>query len=189
MEQLTEVTVQPIDLAAWAPYALEVQAQAFGLSAQEVAVRLHIVARHAEQPGVLGYGAFSGGRLVGFGYGMPNQREHWWSTVIEPHLEARGHGDWLDGVFAVTELHVLPDYQGRGLGSTLIRTLCERSGLNRSILSAIDEETPARRLYRSLGYRDLARAVRFPNTDRPYAVMGARLPLLDRGYSTLANSR
>ncbi|PYC81957.1 GNAT family N-acetyltransferase [Streptomyces tateyamensis] len=177
MEQLTEVTVQPIDLAAWAPYALEVQAQAFGLSAEEVAVRLHIVARHALQPGVLALGALAGGRLVGFGYGMPNQRSQWWSTVIEPHLEARGYGDWLDDVFAVTELHVLPEYQGQGLGSSLIRSLCERSGQPRSILSAIDAETPARRLYRALGYHDLARAVRFPATDRPYAVMGAQLPL------------
>ncbi|GAA1070048.1 GNAT family N-acetyltransferase [Kitasatospora nipponensis] len=180
MEQLTEVTIQPIDLAAWAPYALEVQSAAFGLSPEEIAVRLHIVGRHAEQPGVLALGALNAGRLVGFGYGMPNRREHWWSTVIQPYLEARGHGEWLDEVFAVTELHVLPDYQGRGLGSALIRALCEQSGRSRSILSAIDAETPARRLYRSLGYRDLARAVRFPNTDRPYAVMGARLPLLDR---------
>ncbi|MFI9275879.1 GNAT family N-acetyltransferase [Kitasatospora sp. NPDC052896] len=178
MEQLTEVTIQPIDLAAWAPYALEVQSAAFGLTPQEVAVRLHIVARHAQQPGVLALGALQGNRLVGFGYGMPNRREHWWSTVIEPHLEAGGFGDWLDEVFAITELHVLPEFQGHGLGTSLIRRLCERSGLPRSILSAIDAETPARRLYRSLGYRDLARAVRFPNTDRPYAVMGARLPLL-----------
>ncbi len=180
MEQLTEVTIEAIDLAAWAPYALDVQAVAFGLSPEEVAVRLQIVGRHALQPGVIALGALSGGRLVGFGYGMPNHREHWWSTVIEPHLEARGYGDWLDDAFAVTELHVLPDFQGHGLGSSLIRSLCERSGRPRSILSAIDAETPARRLYRSLGYRDLARAVRFPNTVRPYAVMGAQLPLRGR---------
>ncbi|MEW1911480.1 GNAT family N-acetyltransferase [Kitasatospora sp. NPDC085895] len=188
MEQLTGVTIEAIDLAAWAPYALEVQALAFGLTPEEVAVRLHIVGRHAQQPGVLALGAMSGGRLVGFGYGMPNSREHWWSTVIQPYLEAGGYGDWLDGVFAVTELHVLPGYQGRGLGSSLIRGLCERSGKDRSILSAIDAETPARRLYRSLGYRDLARAVRFPNTVRPYAVMGARLPLA-AVHSQAANSR
>ncbi|MDH6579668.1 GNAT family N-acetyltransferase [Kitasatospora sp. MAP5-34] len=178
MEQLTEVTIEAIDLAAWAPYALDVQTVAFGLSPEEVAVRLQIVGRHALQPGVIAFGAMHGGQLVGFGYGMPNHREHWWSTVIEPHLEARGYGDWLDDVFAITELHVLPEFQGYGLGSSLIRTLCERSGRPRSILSAIDAETPARRLYRSLGYRDLARAVRFPNTVRPYVVMGAQLPLL-----------
>ncbi|MGW6914084.1 GNAT family N-acetyltransferase [Kitasatospora sp. NPDC054939] len=177
MEQLTGVTIEAIDLAAWAPQALEVQAVAFGLTREEVAVRLHIVGRHALQPGVSALGAFSGRRLVGFGYGMPNRREHWWSTVIQPHLEEHGHGSWLDGVFAITELHVLPGFQGHGLGTALIRSLTGASGLDRSILSAIDAETPARRLYRALGYRDLARAVRFPNTDRPYAVMGAHLPL------------
>ncbi|MDH6128601.1 GNAT family N-acetyltransferase [Kitasatospora sp. GP82] len=189
MEQLTEVTIEAIDLAAWAPSALAVQAVAFGLRPEEVAVRLQIVTRHAQQPGVLALGAFSEGRLVGFGYGMPNRRDHWWSTVIEPYLAARGHGDWLDGVFAVTELHVLPEFQGRGVGSSLIRSLCECSGLPRSILSAIDAETPARRLYRSLGYRDLARQVVFPSTVRPYAVMGAPLPLLMPGQSQDANSR
>ncbi|MEV4615603.1 GNAT family N-acetyltransferase [Kitasatospora sp. NPDC049258] len=188
MKQLTEVTIEAIDLAAWAPAALEVQAVAFGLGPAEVAIRLPLVGRHALQPGVMALGAMSAGRLVGFGYGMPNHREHWWSTVIQPHLEAAGHADWLDDVFAVTELHVLPDFQGRGVGSSLIRTLCERSGKDRSILSAIDAETPARRLYRALGYQDLARAVRFPNTLRPYAVMGAPLPLRP-SHSQDANSR
>ncbi|MFE7562569.1 GNAT family N-acetyltransferase [Kitasatospora sp. NPDC057500] len=188
------VTVEAIDLAAWAPQALDVQAVAFGLTPEEVMVRLHIVGRHAQQPGVIAFGAFGGGRLVGFGYGMPNRREHWWSTVIEPYLVARGHGDWLDDVFAVTELHVLPEFQGRGVGSALIRTLTGRSGMDRSILSAIDAETPARRLYRALGYRDLARAVHFPNTERRYAVMGAPLPLRGAGgggpaQSAPANSR
>ncbi|MFI5534571.1 GNAT family N-acetyltransferase [Kitasatospora sp. NPDC051853] len=186
MEQLTEVTIEAVELAAWAAEALEVQAVAFGLTADEVAVRLQIVRRHALQPGVLAFGAFSGQRLVGFGYGMPNRREHWWSTVIEPHLERNGYDDWLDGTFAVTELHVLPGFQGQGVGTRLIRSLTEGSGARRSILSAIDAETPARRLYRSLGYRDLARMVLFPNTVRPYAVMGAQLPL---GQSQSANSR
>ncbi|MFJ8436899.1 GNAT family N-acetyltransferase [Kitasatospora sp. NPDC094019] len=189
-----EVRIEPVDLAAWAPQALDVQAVAFGLTPEEVMVRLHIVGRHAQQPGVIALGAFGGGRLVGFGYGMPNRREHWWSTVIEPYLVARGHGAWLDDVFAVTELHVLPEFQGRGVGSALIRTLTARSGADRSILSAIDAETPARRLYRSLGYRDLARAVHFPNTERRYAVMGAPLPLRGAGgadvvQSAPANSR
>jgi ribosomal protein S18 acetylase RimI-like enzyme len=175
---MNDVTIELIDLAGRAEDALAVQAVAFGLTDEEVAIRLQIVARHAAEPGVIALGALRGRRLVGFGYGMPNRRTHWWSSVIQPHLEAGGRGHWLDNSFAVTELHVRPAYQGRGLGRAMIRELCDRSGLPRSILSAIDAETPARRLYRSLGYTDLARPVFFPNTDRPYAVMGARLPLL-----------
>ncbi|AXI79662.1 GNAT family N-acetyltransferase [Peterkaempfera bronchialis] len=174
---MDDVTIEPFDLADRAEEALAVQALAFGLTDEEIAVRLQIVTRHAGYPGVIALGAMRGRRLVGFGYGMPNDRAHWWSTVIQPYLEAGGNGHWLDDSFAVTELHVLPACQGRGLGTALITGLCGRSGLPRSILSAVDAETPARRLYRALGYADLARAVMFPNTDRPYAVMGAVLPL------------
>jgi ribosomal protein S18 acetylase RimI-like enzyme len=173
------VTISAIDLAARAADALDVQAHAFGLTAEEVAVRRQIVVRHATLPGTRAFGAVlaDSDRLVGFGYGMPNDREHWWSTVIEPYLDRAGHEHWLDDAFAVTELHVLPGYQGIGLGRALISTLCTGVPQSRTILSAIDRETPARRLYRSLGYIDLARPVLFPNTFLPYTVMGAPLPL------------
>jgi ribosomal protein S18 acetylase RimI-like enzyme len=183
---MDDVTIEPFDLAGRAAEALAVQAAAFGLSAEEVAVRLQIVGRHALVPGVRAFGAVarnhpgSIGRLVGFAYGMPNDRTHWWSSVIEPYLEANGHGIWLDQSFSVTELHVHPGYQGLGFGRRLITTLCAGTSLPRSILSAVDHDTPARALYRSLGYRDLARRVMFPNTPVPYAVMGAPLPFPPR---------
>lgn len=174
---MDEVRIEPIDLAAYAAAALDVQAVAFGLGPEEVALRLQIVQRHAQLPGVHAVGALQGRMLVGFGYGMPNDRSHWWSTVIEPYLAANGHSLWLDDAFSVTELHVHPRYQGFGFGRALITALCAASPLPRSILSAVDRETPARALYRSLGYQDLARRVIFPNTLLPYAVMGAPLPL------------
>lgn len=183
---MNDVTIEPFDLAGRASEALAVQAAAFGLGSEEVAVRLQIVGRHALVPGVRAFGAVERsdprglGRLVGFGYGMPNDRSHWWSSVIEPHLEANGLGFWLDQSFSVTELHVHPDYQGLGFGRRIITTLCTGTRLPRTILSAIDRETPARALYRSLGYQDLARQVMFPNTAVPYAVMGAPLPFPPR---------
>jgi ribosomal protein S18 acetylase RimI-like enzyme len=183
---MDDVTIEPFDLAGRAAEALAVQAAAFGLSSEEVAVRLQIVGRHALVPGVRAFGAVERrrpgayGRLVGFAYGMPNDRSHWWSSVIEPHLESNGNGIWLDQSFSVTELHVHPERQGRGLGRLLITTLCAGTSLPRSILSAIDRDTPARALYRSLGYRDLANHVMFPNTAVPYAVMGAPLPFPPR---------
>ena len=183
---MDDVTIEPFDLAGRATEALAVQTAAFGLTGEEVAVRLQIVARHALVPGVRAFGAVArerpgaAGELVGFAYGMPNDRAYWWSSVIEPYLQANGHGRWLDHSFAVTELHVHPDYQGLGFGRRLITTLCAGSGLPRTILSAVDHDTPARTLYRSLGYQDLARRVMFPNTAVPYAVMGAPLPFPPR---------
>ncbi|MCX5229039.1 GNAT family N-acetyltransferase [Streptomyces sp. NPDC006553] len=176
-----EVMIGPVNLAARVDEALAVQALAFGLDEDEVAVRRHIVLRHLLNPGALAYGATTAeGRLVGFVYGMPNDRGHWWSTVVEAYLRATGTVEWLDDSFVITELHVHPAHQGRGVGRELITTITDESAQPRSILSAIDTDSPARGLYRSLGYEDLARQVHFPSAVRPYAVMGASLPLKRR---------
>ncbi|RST13048.1 GNAT family N-acetyltransferase [Streptomyces sp. WAC05374] len=175
---MDDVVVRPVDLAARVDDALAVQALAFGLTEDEVAVRRHIVLRHLLSPGARAYGATTPeGRLVGFVYGMPNDRTHWWSTVVQPYLVREGNDSWLDDSFVITELHVHPGYQGRGIGRELITTITDAARQPRSILSAIDVENPARLLYRALGYQDLARQVHFPSAAKPYAVMGAPLPL------------
>ncbi|MEU9568149.1 GNAT family N-acetyltransferase [Streptomyces sp. NPDC048161] len=175
------VRIGPIDLAARVDEALAVQAVAFGLGPEEIEVRRHIVLRHLDHPCARALGATTGERLVGFVYGMPNERGQWWSTVVEPYLRATGSVHWLDDSFVITELHVLPQYQNRGIGRTLITTITDAVDQPRSILSAIDTDSPARGLYRSLGYQDLARQVLFPSAPMPYAVMGAPLPLRRRG--------
>ncbi|MFJ8348153.1 GNAT family N-acetyltransferase [Streptomyces sp. NPDC094153] len=176
-----DVVIGPLDLAAHVDEALAVQAVAFGLGADEVAVRRQIVLRHMTCRGARALGATAtDGRLVGFVYGMPNDRTHWWSTVVQPYLRARGHDDWLDDSFVITELHVHPGHQNRGIGRDLITTITDSASEPRSILSAIDTDSPARGLYHSLGYEDLARQVLFPSAPKPYAVMGAPLPLRRR---------
>ncbi|MEU7182752.1 MULTISPECIES: GNAT family N-acetyltransferase [Streptomyces] len=175
---MDDVAVGPLDLVARVDDALAVQALAFGLTDDEIAVRRHIVLRHLTCPGARALGATTpAGRLVGFVYGMPNDRAHWWSTVVEPYLHSEGLDHWLDDSFVITELHVHPAHQQHGIGRTLITRITDEAREPRSILSAIDTESPARGLYRSLGYRDLARRVLFPGAPTPYAVMGAPLPL------------
>ncbi|MFB7115402.1 GNAT family N-acetyltransferase [Streptomyces sp. NPDC056190] len=176
-----DVVIGPLDLSARVDEALAVQAVAFGLGADEVAVRRQIVLRHMTCWGARALGATTAdGRLAGFVYGMPNDRTHWWSTVVEPYLRALGHDDWLDDSFVITELHVHPSHQNRGIGRALITTITDSASEPRSILSAIDTDSPARGLYHSLGYEDLARQVHFPSAPKPYAVMGAPLPLRRR---------
>ncbi|MGW0885170.1 GNAT family N-acetyltransferase [Streptomyces sp. NPDC002671] len=172
-----DVVIGPLDLSAHVDEALAVQAVAFGLGPDEVAVRRQIVLRHMQYPGARAFGATSRGRLIGFVYGMPNSRTHWWSTIVEPYLRANDNAAWLDDSFVITELHVHPRQQNRGIGRRLITTITDTADEPRSILSAIDTDSPARGLYHSLGYVDLARQVHFPSAPRPYAVMGAPLPL------------
>ncbi|MDI2132778.1 GNAT family N-acetyltransferase [Yinghuangia seranimata] len=174
-----EWTCRLIDLAAHADETVEVQALAFGLTDDEIAVRRRIVQRHAQFPQVRALAAFSpDGRMIGFGYGYPNLKDQWWSMVIEPYLARVGHEDWLDDAFVVTELHVLPRWQGRGVGRTLLSLLCQGQERTRILLSAVEGDTPARRLYTGVGFVDLAVPVQFPGNATPYAVMGAELPLM-----------
>lgn len=173
-----DVVVGPLDLAARVDEALAVQALAFGLTDDEIEVRRPLVLRHLAVPGARALGATTpAGRLVGFGYGLPSDPAHWWSTVVAPCLRREGHEDWLRDSFVITELHVHPAFHRRGIGRRLITTLTAGTDRPRSLLSAVDTESPARRLYAGLGYADLARGVLFPSAPSPYAVMGAPLPL------------
>ncbi|MYV40717.1 GNAT family N-acetyltransferase [Streptomyces sp. SID1328] len=175
-----DLVIGTLDLEAHVDEALAVQALAFGLGPDEIAVRRQIVQRHMRMPGARALGATRRGALIGFVYGMPNSRAHWWSTIVEPYLRAEGNEGWLDDSFVITELHVHPGHQNRGIGRRLITRITDSAAEPRSILSAIDTDSPARGLYHSLGYTDLARQVHFPSAPKPYAVMGAPLPLRRR---------
>ena len=84
---------------------------------------------------------------------------------------------YLDDSFEVAELHVVPAYQGMGIGRELLLRLTADRQERTAVLSTMDTESPARRLYRTAGFTDLLTGFRFSGGEPPYAVMGARLPL------------
>jgi len=119
--------------------------------------------------------------LAGFAYGFHGAAGQWWHDLVRGALTSAGGDafahDWLADSFEVAEVHVHPDYQGRGLGRRMIPALAHPRLERTALLSTQDAESRARRLYRSLGFTDLLTRYRFPGTDPPYAVMGAALPL------------
>ena len=122
-----------------------------------------------------------GAVLAGFAYGFHGAGGQWWHDLVRGALISAGGDafaqDWLADSFEVAEVHVHPDYQGRGLGRRLVPALAHPRLERTALLSTQDAESRARRLYRSLGFTDLVTRYRFPGTDPPYAVMGAVLPL------------
>jgi ribosomal protein S18 acetylase RimI-like enzyme len=74
-------------------------------------------------------------------------------------------------------MHVLPAAQGAGIGRRILESLAERIPHDAMLLSTPDSDTRAFRLYRRLGFVDLARNYLFPGDSRPFAVLGTRLPL------------
>jgi ribosomal protein S18 acetylase RimI-like enzyme len=151
-----------------------------------------IMDRHAASPGFRGLTALVNGQVAGFTYGFHGENGQWWHDMVAAALATRSgagapdpgtdHGEgpraWLDDSFEIAELHVLPSWQGRGIGRSLLLTLASGRPERTAVLSTADAPTKARRLYRGLGFADLLTDFRFSGGEPPYAVMGATLPLL-----------
>jgi GNAT superfamily N-acetyltransferase len=144
--------------------------------------RESIMERHAASPGFRGLAAFADGRLAGFTYGFHGENGQWWHDTVASALAAQdGPGAaWLDDSLEIAELHVLPAYQGAGIGCALLLSLTGGRPERTAVLSTADAPTRARRLYRGVGFTDLLTGFRFSGTMPPYAVMGAVLPLATR---------
>lgn len=150
-----------------------------------------IMDRHAASPGFRALTAHADGRLAGFTYGFHGENGQWWHDMVAAALATRSRagawaagyaGDdapcaWLDDSFEIAELHVMPSWQGRGIGRTLLLSLASGRTERTALLSTADAPTRARRLYRGVGFTDLLTDFRFSGSEPPYAVMGALLPL------------
>jgi len=116
------------------------------------------------------------GRLVGFAYGVPTSEvpaAGWYGLLRE--AVGDGAGAWLDGQFAVVWLAVHPDRRGMGLGRALLERLLAGAGTERAWLVTHDLDTPARALYRSLGFTELGRGpLGWHDAER--VVLGTELP-------------
>jgi GNAT superfamily N-acetyltransferase len=121
------------------------------------------------------------GPLIGFAYGFHGEGGQWWHDLVSQAVTStRGREaatDWLTNSFEIAEVHVLPGHQGQGTGQAMMLQLTAGRPERTAVLSTMDADTRARRLYRKLGFTDLIAGYAFAGTDDPYAIMGAPLPL------------
>jgi ribosomal protein S18 acetylase RimI-like enzyme len=119
--------------------------------------------------------------LVGFAYGFHGAGGQWWHDLVSRAaavaLGARAAAGWFGDSLEIAEVHVLPGYQGRGTGLAMMLRLTAGRPERAAVLSTMDANTRARRLYHGLGFTDLLTGFAFPGTDLLYAIMGAPLPL------------
>lgn len=170
-----DVEISAVDLAPRVDEALAVEAAAFGRPV--ASFRRDSYLGHATYPGYAAVAALHAQRLVGFAYGHVNEPGQWWHDQIAAAVRMAGHERWLRHAFVLVELHVRPEFQRRGIGRALLITLLGARNEARALLSAHDTDTPARRLYRNLGFLELLTGFRFAGTTQPFIVMGASLPL------------
>lgn len=176
--------IRPVDAPDFAPWlddVVAVYAAAMRPPPDQISGRRPIAERHLTYPGFRAYLAQEGDRLVGFCYGFHGETGQWWhDAVFRALAKARGRDEaraWLEDTFEVAELQMRPSHQKRGIGRRLITTLCAERSERTTVLSTLDHASPARRLYRSLGYVDLVTRLRFPGGVDEFAIMGAPLPL------------
>jgi ribosomal protein S18 acetylase RimI-like enzyme len=123
------------------------------------------------------------GTLVGFGYGYTTASGQWWHDLVRKALSPSVAADWMSDAFELSEIHVLPTYQARGIGHRILVSLAAGVPHRSMLLSTPDADTRAFRLYRAMGFQDLARNYLFPGDARPFAVLGARLPLISQPWT------
>lgn len=125
--------------------------------------------------------------LVGVAYGYTGGPDQWWNRQLRAGLTRRGCSparvDALaSDYFELTELHVHPMAQGRGLGEALLTRLLDGRRESRVLLSTPEvrgEENRAWSLYRRLGFTDLLRDFTFAGDPRSFAFLSRGLPLSD----------
>ncbi|KDA44002.1 GNAT family N-acetyltransferase [Frankia sp. B2] len=114
--------------------------------------------------------------LIGITYALPGRVGQWWHDVVAGALPPDSAAYWLDDCLEIVELHVLPAYQGRAIGRTILRELLRGAPQRTAALSALEPPgSPARRLYDHEGFVPLLSDFQFPGTLTPYAVLGKEL--------------
>ncbi|MBH0780100.1 GNAT family N-acetyltransferase [Nocardia bovistercoris] len=123
--------------------------------------------------------------VVAIAYGYRGAPHQWWHQQVHTGMR---RGGWpessarelLANYFELTELHVHPSAQGRGIGAVLLRRLLRDRPEGAVLLSTPEvpgEDNRAWRLYRREGFGDVVRDFVFAGDTRPFAILGRRLPL------------
>jgi len=120
-------------------------------------------------------------RLVGIAYGYRGAAGQWWHEQVRRGIIEQSGAEpanrWLDDYFELTEVHVAPASQGRGIGEGLLRGLLAGVRTSKVLLSTPEGPTRAWRLYYRLGFTDVLRHYRFTGDPRPFGVLGRVLPV------------
>lgn len=129
--------------------------------------------------------ALAAAPILGVAYGYCGAPDQWWQQQVVQGLYRVGAdririAELMTSYFELTELHIAPRAQGRGLGEALARRLLADRGEAHVLLSTPEingEANRAWRLYRRLGFTDIIRGYHFAGDPRAFAILGRALPL------------
>lgn len=135
------------------------------------------------RPGFAAVCATIENQVVGFAYGFTGTADYWWQRQILDGLSSdrpltSTESEIIENYFEIAEVHVLPGYQGHGIGRKMMCELLSSITEEYAILSTPEvknEDNFAFHLYHSLGFSDLLRHFKFSGDDRDFAVLYLKL--------------
>ncbi len=153
-----------LDAAAGRP--LEVHRETFAAELEEADRNLALA--HMLRAEWRCVGAFdTDDRMVGVAYGYRGAAGQWWHEQVRRGIIEQSGAEtaerWLDDYFELTEVHVAPASQGRGIATealrALIASLFAERGMHRVLAQADDRNVAVHRVLERVGMRCEARLV------------------------------
>lgn len=127
--------------------------------------------KHCGWPGFQLYIAAIDANPLGFIYGYRTLPGQWWHDEVKDTLIQAGEGHWLEDAIELAEVAVLPQFQGRGIGTRLIDAFL--NDVAQPVLLALEaDDERTHTLYAAHGFHDLLTDFRYAGFDDRIIVMG-----------------
>lgn len=187
--------LNPAEFYALAPHLVTIHLHAMHYSAALQDSRIAAWRRDIGQPGFRAVCAIEGSYVSGVAYGFRGSASTPWHRHVAAALAQHDPAatQILRSYVELAELHVSPSRQRRGIGEALMMALLQElwstSRAARVLLSTPEvpgEGNSAFGFYRRHGFSDVVRHCHFPGDERPFAILGRRLPLSPPGGSATA---
>jgi ribosomal protein S18 acetylase RimI-like enzyme len=107
--------------------------------------------------------------VVGMGFGARSEPGQWWHDAVAAQVGSDHPA--LEDAWVLVELAVLPEHQGRGIGSALHDAILAAQPCARTLLSTELTNMRARAMYESRGWRYLHPGLVFSEGQPSYVVM------------------
>ena len=127
--------------------------------------------KHVGWPGFRLHIAAIDANPLGFIYGYRSLPGQWWHDEVRDALINAGHEAWVQNALELAEVAVLPQFQGRGIGTRLIDSFLK--DVAQPVLLALEaEDHRTHTLYAAHGFHDLLTDFRYVGFDDRIIVMG-----------------